>query len=228
VEGLAKVAQKHNLKVIYDAAHAFGVSYKGKPLVNYGDAATLSFHATKLFHTVEGGALITNDEALAHRFSYLRNFGHKGQEDFWGLGINAKNSEFHAAMGLCVLTSIADIIAKRRVLTELYDNLLLTDNLNIRKPIIPESTEYNYAYYPVIFDSEETLLVVRDTLNGSFIYPRRYFYPSLTKLNYVKRQQAPISEDISRRVLCLPLYYDLNTEDVKQIGGIIRHVLKFK
>jgi len=228
VESLAKVAQKHNLKVIYDAAHAFGVSYKGKPLVNYGDAATLSFHATKLFHTVEGGALITNDEALAHRFSYLRNFGHKGQEDFWGLGINAKNSEFHAAMGLCVLTSIADIIAKRRVLTELYDNLLLTDNLNIRKPIIPESTEYNYAYYPVIFDSEETLLVVRDTLNGSFIYPRRYFYPSLTKLNYVKRQQAPISEDISRRVLCLPLYYDLNTEDVKQIGGIIRHVLKFK
>ncbi|HLP19244.1 MAG TPA: aminotransferase class V-fold PLP-dependent enzyme, partial [Chitinophagales bacterium] len=106
IEKIEKIAKKHNLKVIYDAAHAFGVKYHGQALTNYGDASTLSFHATKLFHTTEGGALITNDEDAAHRFSYMRNFGHKGQEDFWGLGINAKNSEFHAAMGLCVFPHI--------------------------------------------------------------------------------------------------------------------------
>ena len=228
VEALEKIAKKHKLKVIYDSAHAFGVKYKDKPLVNYGDASTLSFHATKLFHTVEGGALITNDENAAHRFSYLRNFGHKGQEDFWGLGINAKNSEFHAAMGLCVLPHVADIIKKRKELSTLYDKLLLGKETTIRRPVVPANTEYNYAYYPVIFESEKILLSVRDSLNADFIYPRRYFYPSLSTVNYVKKQPVPVSEDISSRVLCLPLYYELETEQVKRICKIIRHVLRFK
>src|SRR5688572_25479009 len=102
VEEIDRIAKKHKLKVVYDAAHAFGVEYKGASLLNYGHISTLSFHATKLFHTVEGGGITTNDDELAHRIAYMRNFGHKGQEEFWGLGINGKSSEFHAAMGLCM------------------------------------------------------------------------------------------------------------------------------
>ncbi|MBP6730575.1 MAG: DegT/DnrJ/EryC1/StrS family aminotransferase [Chitinophagales bacterium] len=228
VDAIAKIAKKHNLKVIYDAAHAFGVKYKDTALTNYGDASTFSFHATKLFHSTEGGAIITNDEKAAHIFSYLRNFGHKGQEDFWGLGINAKNSEFHAAMGLCVLPYVEDIIAKRKELSELYDELLVKTKLAIRRPQIPTGTDYNYAYYPVIFESEKTLLSVRDSLNADFIYPRRYFYPSLSELPYVTRQSVPVSEDISARVLCLPLYYELETDQVKRICQIISNVLRFE
>jgi dTDP-4-amino-4,6-dideoxygalactose transaminase len=228
VEAIAAIAQKHNLKVIYDAAHAFGVKYKEQYLINYGDASTFSFHATKLFHTTEGGAIVTNDEKAAHRFSYLRNFGHKGQEDFWGLGINAKNSEFHAAMGLCVLPHIEDIIAKRKELSELYDELLVKKKLAVTRPQIPFGTQYNYAYYPLIFKNEKTLLSVRDSLNADFIYPRRYFYPSLSELPYVSDQNVPVSEAISARVLCLPLYYELETDQVKRICQIISNVLRFE
>lgn len=228
VEALEKIAKKHNLKIIYDAAHAFGVKYKGKPLVNYGDASTLSFHATKLFHTTEGGGIVTNDETAAHKFSYMRNFGHKGQEEFWGVGINAKNSEFHAAMGLCVFPYVEEIIRKRKELTELYDALLLKDNLQITRPTIPANTEYNYAYYPVLFESETILKSVVLSLHADFIHPRRYFYPPLSTLNYVKKQSVPITADVSGRVLCLPLYYELETEQVKRICQIMRHVLRFK
>lgn len=228
IEAIHKIAAKHGLKVIYDAAHAFGVNYKGKPLTSYGDVSTLSFHATKLFHTIEGGALITQDENAAHRFSYLRNFGHKGSEDFWGMGINAKNSEFHAAMGLCVLPYVDEIIKKRRALSELYDEQLIRQKLPVIRPSIPTGTDYNYAYYPVIFESEKVLLSVRDALNAEFIYPRRYFYPSLSTLNYVKKYKVPVSEDISRRVLCLPLYYELEPDQVKRISEIVGHILRFK
>ncbi len=228
IEAIESIAKKHDLKVIYDAAHAFGVNYKGKPLVNYGDASTLSFHATKLFHTTEGGGLVANDETVAHRFAYMRNFGHKGQEDFWGVGINAKNSEFHAAMGLCVLPYVEEIIKKRKVLSELYDQLLLDKGLNIMRPVVPSGTDYNYAYYPVVFESEAALLSVRDSLNADYIYPRRYFYPSLSTLSYVKKYEVPVSEDISRRVLCLPLFYELEPDQVKRICQIMAHVLRFK
>lgn len=228
VEAIEKTAKKHHLKVIYDAAHAFGVRYKGVPLVNYGDASTLSFHATKLFHTVEGGAIVTNSDDSAHRFSYLRNFGHKGQEDFWGLGINAKNSEFHAAMGICVLPYIEEIIRKRKDLSLLYDEMLLNAGLNIVRPSIPADTDYNYSYYPVVFEDEKTLLHVRDALNAEFIYPRRYFYPSLSTLPYVKKAKVPVTDDISRRVLCLPLYYELEPDQVKKIAHIILKVIRFK
>lgn len=227
IERIEEIAKKHNLKVIYDAAHAFGVNYHGQPLTNYGDASTLSFHATKLYHTTEGGAIVTNDEEAAHRFSYMRNFGHKGQEDFWGLGINAKNSEFHAAMGLCVLPYVPEILARRKQLSELYDKLLLNQGLPIKRPELRARTEYNYAYYPVIFDTEKTLLHVRDALNASFIYPRRYFYPSLSTLPYVKKYKLPVAESVSPRVLCLPLYYDLKPEDVNTICDIVKNILKF-
>ena len=197
-------------------------------MVNYGDASTLSFHATKLFHTTEGGGVVANDETMAHRFTYMRNFGHKGQEDFWGIGINAKNSEFHAAMGLCVFPYINEIIAKRKELSELYDELLLTGELNLARPVIPQGTEYNYAYYPILFENEAALISVRDSLNAEYVYPRRYFYPSLSKLNYVKKYDVPVSDETSKRVLCLPLYYTLETDQVKRICQVIRQVLRFK
>jgi len=222
VEKIENIAKKHKLKVIYDAAHAFGVKYKNKGIVNYGDISTLSFHATKLFHTVEGGGIATNDDQLAHRISYMRNFGHKGQEDFWGLGINGKNCEFHAAMGLCILPKIKEIITNRKHLSELYTTYLTQSNLPILFPKTTEDLLYNYAYYPVLFEDEHQLLSVRDSLNAHRIYPRRYFYPSLHHLPYVQQgREMPVSESISKRVLCLPLYHSLVNQEVIHICEII-------
>jgi dTDP-4-amino-4,6-dideoxygalactose transaminase len=215
VEKIQAIAQKYEIKVIYDAAHTFGVKYKGKSLVSYGDISTLSFHATKLFHTVEGGAIITDDDDLAHRISYMRNFGHKGQEDFWGLGINGKNSEFHAAMGLCNLPHIEEIISARSQVSCWYDELLVGSGLT--RPIIPEDTEYNYSYYPVLFPSESELLKAKHLLNEKQIFPRRYFFPSLNNLPYLGYSVFPKAKDLSYRVLCLPLYMNLVYDDLKKI-----------
>ena len=223
VERIQTIARKHGLKVIYDAAHAFGVNYGGRSLAAYGDAATLSFHATKLFHTVEGGAVVTEDDEVAHRISYMRNFGHNGQEAFWGLGINGKNSEFHAAMGLCNLRHLPRILQARAQVCAWYDELLAGTLLT--RPLLPEGTEYNYAYYPVLFPSEEALLRARDALNARQIFPRRYFYPSLQSLPYLDARDMPISEDISARVLCLPLYPELTHEEVSMITKITTNVL---
>ncbi len=220
VEKIKQIAQKHGLKVIYDAAHTFGVKYKDRSLVSYGDVSTLSFHATKLFHTVEGGAIITDNDEFAHRIGYMRNFGHKGQEDFWGVGINGKNSEFHAAMGLCNLPHIPEIMAARKQVCELYDELLLGSGLT--RPVLPEGTEYNFAYYPVLFPSEDALLQARDRLNAIQIFPRRYFYPSLNNLPYVRQNPFPIADVASPCVLCLPIYLGLNQDEVRLICRIIR------
>jgi dTDP-4-amino-4,6-dideoxygalactose transaminase len=228
VEAIRKIADRHKLKVVYDAAHAFGVRYKDASILNHGDVSTLSFHATKLFHTVEGGAIVTNDDDVAHRISYMRNFGHKGQEEFWGLGVNGKSSEIHAAMGLCLLPRIGEIIESRRKLSRLYDQYLNEFKLNLQRPVVPDTTEYNYSYYPVIVSSERELLTVKDNLNAAYIYPRRYFFPLLNTLPYLQeRRHLPIAESISPRVLCLPLYYDLAAEDVRRICNIIAQVLKY-
>lgn len=220
VQKIEEIAKRHNLKVIYDAAHSFGVKYLGRALASYGDIATLSFHATKLFHTVEGGAIITEDDELAHKISYMRNFGHKGQEDFWGLGINGKNSEFHAAMGLCNLQHLDEIIAARKQISEWYDAFLLGSSLD--RPILPESSQYNYAYYPVLFPSENDLIEKRKLLNDQEIYPRRYFFPSLDELPYLGSSKTVISSDCSTRVICLPLFDKLSFDDVKRIICIIK------
>lgn len=227
VEAIEKIAAKHQLKVIYDAAHAFGVEVNKKGVMNFGDISTISFHATKLFHTIEGGGIATNDDALAHKIAYMRNFGHKGQEDFWGLGINAKNSEFHAAMGLCVYPHINEIIIKRKEQTALYDTGLSSLGRLLQRPIVPDNTIYNYAYYPVVFETEKRLLEVRDALYASYIYPRRYFYPSLNRLPYVEKHSMPVAESIASRVLCLPLYHDLTPEQIRQICQIITDILKY-
>ena len=216
VEEIQAIAHRHGLKVIYDAAHAFGVRYRDRSLVTHGDIATLSFHATKLFHTVEGGALVTDDDEVAHRISYMRNFGHRGPEAFWGLGINGKNSELHSAMGLCVLPKVPELIARSRASSELYDSLL--DWHWLSKPSMREHTTYNYAYYAVLFPSEESLLEARQALNAQQIYPRRYFYPSLNTLEYADRGSSSISEEVAKRVLCLPLSDSLDGDSVRRIS----------
>jgi dTDP-4-amino-4,6-dideoxygalactose transaminase len=210
--------------VIYDAAHCFGVKYQGRPITSYGNAATLSFHATKIFHTVEGGAIVTSEKAIADRISYMRNFGHNGPNKFFGLGINGKNSEFHAAMGLCILPKISSLIGKRKEISDYYDSLLL-NNSEITKPKPRAGTEYNYSYYPVLFSNEEILLKIQERLNAHQIFPRRYFYPALSSLSYVDSGDLPIAEDISRRVICLPLYDSLLLEDVERVCTIIKEGL---
>lgn len=227
VEEIAKIATKHNLSVIYDAAHAFGVKYKGKSILNYGDISTLSFHATKLFHTIEGGGVITGNAELAHKLSYLRNFGHNGPEEFWGLGINGKNSEFNAAMGLCLLPKMDEIISKRKMICEAYDDYFRAKDTPVERPKIPLETSYNYAYYPILFTSENSLLKTKEKLGENNIFPRRYFYPSLNKLPYLNQKaDVPISESIAKRVMCLPLYPDLAENDVERIADIITKTLK--
>lgn len=216
VDAIDAIAKKHNLKVIYDAAHAFGVQYKGKSLLSYGDISTCSFHATKLFHTVEGGCIIAYDDALAHKLMLQRQFGHL-YDDYYCIGINAKNSEFHAAMGLAVLPKINEIIAARKAICELY-NSLLTD---ITRPQIPKSVLYNYSYYPIIFKDENTLQKAMKSLKNKEIYGRRYFYPSLNELPYLKRQNCPISESISRKVLCIPLFIGLTNEQIIEVAKVI-------
>lgn len=225
IEEIQHIAKKHNLKVIYDAAHAFGTEYKSQSLLNYGDISTLSTHATKLFHTVEGGAVITQDAELLKKLALLRNFGHAGIDEFNGVGINGKNSEFHAAMGLANLPFIEDILHKRRKDCSYYDNWLLSHG--IARPEIPNNTKYNHAYYPVIFENEKITLKIYEELNKREIYSRRYFYPSLNTLDYVVKQTTPICDNIAARVLCLPLFYTLTDEEIDMISRIIIRTIKY-
>ena len=223
VEKIEDIAKEHNLKIIYDAAHAFGVEVNGKSIFEYGDISTCSLHATKLYHSVEGGLIITKDSALLKKLAYMRNFGFDGPESFAELGLNGKNSEYHAAMGLANLKYIDQICRKRKELTERYDDKL--KNLHARRPVWHPASENNYAYYPIVFDSEKLMLKCIDLLKLNEVFTRRYFFPSLAKsLPYVKHQELPVTEDIAQRVLCLPLYYDLTLEEVDLICRLILRV----
>lgn len=219
IEPIAEIASRHRLRILYDGAHAFGVRYKDTSVFNYGDISALSFHATKLFHTGEGGALVTSDDALGERIAYMRNFGHLSPTDFWGLGINGKNSELHAAMGLAILPRMPALIAERKTLCTMYDETLRDSGLV--RPVCPAHTDYNYSHYAVIFPSEESLLSAVTALNQGGIYPRRYFYPSLNTLPYVEAARMPVSEDIASRVLCLPLSNYLTRQEIDRICGIL-------
>lgn len=223
VEAIETIAKKHNLKVIYDAAHSFGVTYNGKSIFDFGDVSTCSFHATKLFHTGEGGALFCNDAELNHQMFYSHNFGHNGPLDFHGLGINGKISELQAAMGLTVLPYMSEIIKSRKETVDFYSNNL--DFTKLKTIKIRQNTAWNYSYYPIIFESEAQLLKVQQALNDKKIYPRRYFYPSLNTIDYVAGQSMPISEDIAARILCLPLYAGLNENELNLITSIINQSL---
>ena len=219
VDRLSAIAKKHDLKLIYDGAHAFGTRYNGKSLLAYGDICTLSFHATKLFHTVEGGACVASDTEINQKIALLKRFGHI-QDDHYMLGINAKQSEVHAAMGLANLKYIADILSSRRNICELYTELL--DGV-VTVPRSQKGCDWNHAYYPVLFESCEQLKETFAALDANDIYPRRYFYPSLNHLPYLKDAiSCPVSEDISTRIACLPLYHDLPLEAVANIADIIK------
>jgi dTDP-4-amino-4,6-dideoxygalactose transaminase len=220
VEVIEGIAKKYRLKVIYDAAHCFGVKYKGESILKWGDVSTLSFHATKLFHTGEGGAVVCGDRDLSEKVFYHHNFGHRGQEEFWGLGVNGKMSEVNAAIGLSVLPHICEIIESRKEVCGRYDILL--GDIDVDRLALRENTVWNYAYFPVIFPSEDQLLKTKVALNSEQIFPRRYFYPSLNTLPYVEYGKIPIAEDISSRILCLPVFAGLALSDVDHICQIIK------
>lgn len=221
VEQIDQIAKKHNLKVIYDAAHTFGATYKGRSILSYGDLSTCSFHATKVFHTIEGGCIVAHDEEMNQKLHNYRSFGHRN-DDYYSVGINAKNSEFHAAMGLVMLPKVDDLIAKRRQVSGWYDARLNFGRL--KRPTLRDGMVYNYAYYPVVFESEQALLRVKDALMADGITPRRYFYPSLNTLDFLEKssqQSCPISEDAALRVLSLPFHPELPEADVERVSRII-------
>ncbi|KQR95490.1 aminotransferase DegT [Chryseobacterium sp. Leaf180] len=223
VSAIEKIAEKHNLKVIYDAAHAFGVVVNGKSIFEYGDISTCSLHATKLYHSIEGGLLITKDAEILKKLASIRNFGISGFDTFSELGINGKNSEFHAAMGLLNLKYISAIKEKRKKLADLYDEKL--KSLKAFRPICHSQSENNHAYYPVVLESEELLLKLKKEMDKQEIFTRRYFYPSLASaLPYLPKIELPITEDISKRVLCLPLFYDLTFEEVDLIVRVMLRI----
>ena len=220
VEKVDAIAKKYNLKVIYDAAHAFNVKYKDRSILNYGDISTLSFHATKLFHTIEGGALIINDDSLVEKARYLINFGIENQESIPHLGTNAKMNEFEAAMGLCMLDDMEMIKNKREELCETYFKEL-SGIVKFQKQ--NENSLSNHSYFPVIFENEEHLLRVQKALNEKDIFPRRYFYPSLDTLEYIEpKQECKISREISKKILCLPIYPELEKDAQNKIIQTIK------
>jgi dTDP-4-amino-4,6-dideoxygalactose transaminase len=220
VEEIEEIAKKHDLKVIYDAAHAFDVKFKGESILNYGDISTLSFHATKLFHSIEGGALIINDDSLVEKARYLINFGIKNAESIPHLGTNAKMNEFEAAMGLCVLDDIEEIKQKRKDILETYRNEL-KDLVQFQEQ--NQDATQNYSYFPILLESEEKLKKVQKALNEQQIFPRRYFYPSLDSLSYIEpKQECKISREISKKILCLPIYPELEKDVQNKIIQTIK------
>ncbi len=216
-------SEKYNLPIIYDAAHAFGVKVDGQSVLNYGYASSLSFHATKLFHTIEGGAVVTSSATLKREMELKRNFGHDGPELFSSVGINGKNSEFHAAMGLVNLKYVDKIIETRKAQYVYYREHLNNTKIDLGFQSIPENVTYNYSYFPVLFSSEEELLRVVENLNKKEVYPRRYFYPALNNLSFTKAYQGttPVADRISKRILCLPMFFELTSGQQDMIIDII-------
>lgn len=221
VEAIEAIAQKHRLKVIYDAAHAFDVQYKGRSILQWGDASTLSFHATKLFHTVEGGAVVLQDSEVDRRLFLQSKFGHLGDDHFM-LGINAKMSEMHAAMGMAIMPHMEAIETERGKLVARYATAF--EDM-VEMPLINREVEYNYAYFPIFLADSRLCETLHEKLATSGIHTRRYFYPSLNKLPYVNSNSMPVSEDRASRVLCLPLYVGLDKETQDRVIGIVRSVL---
>ena len=227
VEAIKAIADKHGLKVIYDAAHAFAVSYKGISSACFGDASMFSFHATKVFNTIEGGAVCFHDDSLVQKLNDLKNFGIHGPEEVAYIGGNAKMNEFCAAMGICNLRHLDEEIAKRKAVVERY-RTHLEGIEGIKLAPVQKDVEPNYAYFPVVFDKEK-FGADRDevftALAENGIGARKYFYPLTNTFDCYKGQfsaeNTPVALDISLRVLTLPLYADLAVEDVDMICSVI-------
>lgn len=219
IDAIETLAKKYSLKVIYDAAHCFGVKYKGKSIFTYGDISITSFHATKLFHTIEGGGIFTKSEYILKKISIMRNFGYSGTDTFSEIGTNAKNSEFHAAMGLCNLPHVDEILNNRKQLYNFYKINL--QNAGLQFQSIEPYADFNHAYFPVIFKSEEAMLYCKEALENVQVFCRRYFYPSLSELPYTQKMEMPVCESIAKRIMCLPMYHTLNHLERNHIVKII-------
>ncbi len=227
VEKIEKIAHKYGLKVLYDAAHAFGEIYKGTGVANFGDASMFSFHATKVFNTIEGGAVCFRDEELGRKLFRLKNFGIRDEETVDGVGANAKMNEFQAAMGLCNLRHLHEEIEKRKRVVERYRENL-SDIPGVRLNHVKEDVQSNYAYFPIIFEEKDfgcTRNEISDRLKSEGIYSRKYFYPLTSTFecynNQFNEQETPVALKVSKRVLTLPLYADLSICDVDRICQII-------
>jgi len=227
-EVLEAIAEKHGLALIYDAAHAFGVRYKGRSILEYGDASMVSLHATKLFHTVEGGFVAAKDGLVAEKVEWMRRFGHMGNEDFHGVGINAKMSELHAAMGLSILSHMQEILSRRMVISQEYTKGL-SDLSEFVQPAFKkrEDSDLNPAYFPVVFRSEDLLNFACARMQKDGISPRRYFRPLL---NHKKLGFCPeilsFAIDVSNRILCLPLAESYDTVICERVLESIYSVIK--
>ncbi|TKB53966.1 DegT/DnrJ/EryC1/StrS family aminotransferase [Ferrimonas aestuarii] len=221
IERIEAIAAKHGLKVIYDAAHALGSTYKGKSLLSYGDVSATSLHGTKLFNTAEGGACIAKTDSLHERINRIRFFGHDESRDIVEDGFNGKMTEVHAALGLANLKYFDDVLKDRKSKYHLYmDTLSGVQGLTYQAI---KFGECNYSYFPIVFENEDVLLNVMAALNSNDIYPRRYFYPSLNTFEkVVSKQAAPVSESLSKRILCLPLYKGLQVSDIQTICQIVK------
>lgn len=227
VEAIQRLADKYKLKVIYDAAHTFGVTYKGKGIGSFGDVSCFSFHATKVFNTIEGGAVCFSDKAFGEEIYNLKNFGIRGPEEVVGVGANAKMNEFCAAMGLCNLRNVDSEIAKRKRIVERYREHLGSVN-GIKLCKNQDGVVPNYAYFPVVFEEKvfgKSRDEISDKLAAEGIFSRKYFYPLTNAFDCYKDKfnaaDTPKALEISKRVLTLPMYADLSLEDVDRICNII-------
>lgn len=218
VVGIQRIAEHHGLKVIYDGAHAFGTLVNGQSVFHWGDVSTCSFHATKLFHTVEGAMVVARSAAVAERVRRLRNFGHNGEEKFSEFGTNGKNSELHAAMGLAILPHLDDILDQRRMQAETYQSAL--SEAPLRLPPVNDPT-WNCAYFPVIFEDEQRCITVKAQLAEQGILTRRYFHPSLNRIATDSPESCPRAESLSERILCLPMFHELTQKEAATIGRLI-------
>lgn len=223
VDAIQKIADKYNLKVIYDAAHAMCVNYKGKSLLEYGDISATSFHATKIFQTGEGGACVAVDKKLWERLRRLRFFGYDEKKDIVDEGMNGKMTEIHAALGLANLKWLNDVLRDRREKYDLYMDLLGKSGF-IKFQQFPVDS-YNYSYMPILLEDENQLLEVVNRLNKHNIYPRRYFYPALNTVKFLaENDRFPVAENLASRILCLPLYYNLSINEIEKISKKIVNV----
>lgn len=227
IEEIQRIADKHGLKVIYDAAHTFGETYRGQGIGNFGDASCFSFHATKVFNSIEGGAVSFRDEKLGRKIYRLKNFGIKDQETVEGVGANAKMNEFCAAMGLCNLRHVDEEIEKRRKVVERY-RMHLEGVKGLQLNLPQKDVTSNYAYFPVIFDAEiygADRNKVQEQLAKNGIEARKYFYPLTNTFDCYFEQydveRTLTAQRISQQVLTLPLYADLSMEDVDSICHIV-------
>ena len=226
VEAIDRIAKKHNLKVIYDAAHAFAVKYNGVGVGNFGDASMFSFHATKVFHSIEGGAVCFHNDDYGLDLYRLKNFGIRGPETVDAVGANAKMNEFSASMGICNLRHLDAEIAKRKAVVERYrERLSGIDGIKLNA--VQENVQSNYAYFPVVFDGYKyTRDEICEKLKEHDIIARKYFYPITNAFDCYKdkhdaKAETPVAYDISFKVVTLPLYADLSLDDVDKICDII-------